>query len=139
MALTSRRASLLRGRKWPLSTLDLREGLGDLFDAVSIVWHDTPADPYALWVSWNGEASRAPTETSVAVWITGADAAVAESTGAILRTEVLPELVTWLTAAFDEGDSWQALNHAKWWTVGVDRVTSREHDESPRRNRRRRF
>jgi hypothetical protein len=34
------------------------------------------------------------------------------------------------TRSFEEGDSWQALDHTKWWRIRDGEVTSETHDQS---------
>ena len=141
MPMASRRNSLARGRAWPVTTPDLRDALGDLLDAVSLVWYDTTnSGDDSVWVSWKSEASRHPRafaadENSAAIWLTPANADEAETVGDLLRGQVLPQIVEWLTNAFDQDEDWQARDHAKYWTVRGGELTTRTHDQSPRRRR----
>ncbi len=142
MAKVSRRNSLARGRAWPVTTLDVRAGLVDLFDAVSLIWHDTekPLDD-VIWVNWSSESSRHPQsfaadENSVTVWICATRSDVANVVGDTLRSRVFPELAEWVRAAFEADESWQALDHSKTWSGLEGETTTRTHDQSPKRLKR---
>jgi hypothetical protein len=74
----------------------LREGLGDLYDAVSVSWYYAPSGRHALWADWAADNFHGAQENSAQVWITPADTMIAEQIGALLRSDVLPELAEWL-------------------------------------------
>jgi hypothetical protein len=126
--------------------LDLRAGLGDLHDAVDVVWYDISSDPDALWVYWQAEDFRQRAErlhrsidNSAAIWIVPAHVDAVDETGELLRDQVLPEVSEWLSLAFSQSDAWQALSHSKRWAIRDGGVTSRTHDESARHHSRRRY
>jgi hypothetical protein len=141
--MVSRRNSLARGRAWPVTTGDIRNALGDLFDAVSLIWYDSDHlrdDP--VWAHWKTEASRHPSafaadRNTITVWLTPTSAGEAGAIGGVMRDQILPQLVEWLEYSFDQDVSWQARNHSKRWTVRNGQVTTETHDQSPKRIKRR--
>jgi hypothetical protein len=138
MAKVSRRGSLARGRAWPVATADVKDALGDLFDAVSLVWYDRaePQDDVA-WVNWHSEASRHPRafaadENSATVWLVPSSTDEAGDVGELLRAQVLPQVAEWLRYADGQDEAWQALNHSKSWSIRGGELTIRAHDQSPK-------
>ena len=134
----TRRKSLDRGWAWPLTTADVRDGLGDLFDAVSLRWEDfNKRSDYVAWVTWMPELSRYdPDQNSATIRLTPVRSDETDVIGDFLRAQILPELADWLQDAFEHEDSWQALIHSKHWTVEDGRVVSKSHDASPSRSKR---
>ncbi len=143
MAKVSRRNSLPRGLRWPIATNDLRRGLGDLYDDVSVVWFDQPDADDQVSVNWKSEEHRwprafAPDENSATVWVRPTTTDQVDVVGDALRGVVLPELADWLSEAFAASEQWQALDHSKRWTVRSCTVDSTTHDESRRHRQSRR-
>jgi hypothetical protein len=127
-------------RAWPLSTNDLRLALGDVFDDVTLVWHDSEfASPTvsARWApDWERRSrSHFSDDTSIAIWIYGVADKVAAETGQTLRQVVLAELAQWVQQADRADEEWQGRGHSKDWLVENGNVTTRVHDAARRRRR----
>jgi hypothetical protein len=137
MAKASRRSSLARGRSWPITTSDLRAGLGDTFDEVGLVWYETDEDDDLVWVSWKPDADRHPEsfaadDNSMTIWVAPVDVEVAQQTHDLICSEVLPSVREWIRDAISREIEWQSRSHSKRWRVADGSVSSRTHDESDR-------
>lgn len=123
MAKASRRNPLARGWAWPVTTGDLRAGLGNFFDEVGLVWFDTADDDDHVWVSWKPDNDRHPgafatDDNSMTVWVSPVDADVAQQVHDLICVEVLPDLSGWIRDAMSRDSEWQLRSHSKRWRIG---------------------